>query len=99
IYLSRYIEFIMTINEVLFQGFKTFARSSPFWGMYQVSWGYTLGPWAVIGAFPILILVWFFSSRYRTGKVEWFVRSPLEVDLKSGVAPLVIRRRKLGPPL
>ena len=81
-------------RAVVFQGFKVFPRNNTYWGTVQLSWGYTLGPWAVIVFFFIMLLSWSVRTRISNGKWTWFVSSLTEVDLKDDVAPEMIPHPK-----
>jgi hypothetical protein len=64
-----------------------FARGNYYWSIVSTSWGFTIGPYACIGGFLLLILSWFVRVRYRTGRWTWQIRQLKRVDLATGKAP------------
>lgn len=66
-----------------------FTRGNPYWGIVSTSWGFTIAPFAMIGAFLILIFLWLFRTRLRQGRWTWDIKGLKKVELADGVAPVV----------
>ena len=43
---------------VLLQGFEAFPRTNEIWTISNNEWGFTIAPWAAIGAILMLALTW-----------------------------------------
>lgn len=71
----------------LFQGYLAFTRANVYWSIVSDSWGFTIGPYASIGGFLALVLVWLIRIRMKQGRWTWQTRKLERVDLTRGVAP------------
>jgi len=72
---------------VLFQGFLAIARNNQQLSESGEAWGYTLAPWAFLGFFAILLILW----QVITG--SWDVLPIRQIDM-SGMAPQLLPSRK-----
>jgi hypothetical protein len=63
-----------------------FARSNAYWGISADSWGYTIGPYMLIGAFVLLIAGWLARTRGMLGSWTWQMPSLMDVILVRGKA-------------
>jgi hypothetical protein len=70
---------------VLFQGFKSFNRTSDYWSHQNLSWGFTLAGYSVIGGFIVLL---FISRLSPVAGPDAFRFPQLDVaDYVAGMAP------------
>jgi len=65
-------------------------RQSKFWGEFRFWWGISLGPYAAILAFAVLVAVWLVRKRIRAKHWSWYVSQVDKVDLSDGVSPIVL---------
>jgi hypothetical protein len=70
----------------IFQGYLAFARHNHYWMVASNSWGYTLGPYALIGAFLLFVLVWMTKTRLEQREWTWQTPSLERVNLSVGRA-------------
>src|SRR5271154_3486025 len=61
-------------NVAIFQGYLVFTRNNAYWSIVATSWGFTIGPFVLVVAFPVLCLIWFTWTRVRVGRWTWEVR-------------------------
>lgn len=80
---------ILLLILAIFQGFLCFARNGNYWVIYADSWGYSLGPYAAIGGFVLLVCSWLVRARVIEHRWTWQIRPLERVDLIRGVAPIV----------
>jgi hypothetical protein len=76
--------------EAFFQGYLIFARYNQYWSRVSNSWGFTVGPYALIGGFVVLISTWLIRTRVTQGLWTWQIKPLKKVDLTRGVAPKAI---------
>jgi hypothetical protein len=67
-----------------------FTRNKSYWSIVSDSWGFTVGPYAAIGTFALLILMWLTRARMREHRWTWQIRPLDKVDLVRGVAPKTV---------
>lgn len=70
----------------VFQGYLAFARHNHYWMVVSASWGYTLGPYALIGAFILLVFGWMIKTRIDQKEWTWQTQSLDRVNLSGGRA-------------
>ena len=80
---------ISSLKLAIFQGFLCFARNKNYWAIYADAWGFSLGPYAAIGGFVLLVCSWLVRARVKEHKWTWQMRPVERVDLIRGVAPSV----------
>jgi hypothetical protein len=64
-----------------------FARSNKYWRIVSTSWGFTIGPYALIAAFLLLLLFWLTRTRVEMGYWTWRTPALEKVNLSRGKAP------------
>lgn len=75
---------------VIFQGFKILTRHFGYWSYTDDKWGFTIAPFAVIGAFFCLLLVSYFV-------VDGAFRPSGEDGVLRGVAPILKNEKRREP--
>lgn len=69
---------------VIFSGYAVFTRNNAIWSRINNDWGYSIGPWATLAAFCIILFILFARGGWSFG-----VPSLLNVDVHDGVSKVV----------
>lgn len=77
-------------SQAIFQGFLCFARNSNYWAIYADNWGFSLGPYAAIGGFTLLMCTWLVRARVKEHRWTWQMKPLDRIDLVRGVSPKAI---------
>lgn len=65
-----------------------FTQNNPYWNTLPTSWGFTLGPFSLIGAFLMLVIGWMIRTRIKQGLWSAQITPIRRVDLSGGIVAM-----------